>query len=613
MKTKILLIPSKNNYPAPQPCLDVIGQGLPYIAGSLKASGYEVFGATLNYTWCHGGAPLALEKMLHDALDSYSPDLIGISGLSADYQFVRDAILFIRQIAPDIKIVLGGGIISYDDDYIFNTLKPDYALVGDAEESFLMLIKAIETGSSLNDIPNLLFWEDKNSVATERKQMSWELDLLPYPYYEPFQIDQSFSLMNQSDNFIFAHTVKNPRILPITMGRSCPFNCTFCCHHKNQSYRSRSINSAMDEILFFYEKYQFNLLFVYDELFSLKKERIQEFCKGINRIKTDHGINFQWTSVLRVNGVDEDILDEMKKTGCIFIGYGIESGSQTVLESMNKKTTVSEIDRVIRLTENAGIGVQGNFIIGDVAETQDTLDETIDLFNRYKDLMLHFGYVTPYPGSRIFQHCLEKGIIQDKSVYYDCISQIGNRMVNMTGMTDEEFNRKAAPLLGSEYKDLRLSKAGSCVPKGPCLADQQAPIEIRRTNFLVSVTCPFCSYENQYLYPLRSDLIDASPTFPHYCGSCHKRYSVDLSSFVPLVFHEDPVLSDYTFHGPNVNRKLESYKGYNLIPHQCKIFAVPHDLGAVNPLIPSDMRRPGIIVATDPHDARNEIDKWKNA
>lgn len=605
---KILLIPSKSNYPDPRPCLDVIGQGLPYIAGALKDSGYEVFGETMNYQWCHGGAPLVLEKMLRETLHKIKPDIVGLSGLSADFQFIRDAILFIRTMAPGIKVVLGGGIITYDDEFIFNVLKPDYALAGDAEENIVMLIKTIEDGGSLDAVPNLLYWKEGEPVLTERKPLTHDLDSLSYPDYDLFRINDSFRMMNQADNFVYAHTQKYPRILPITLGRSCPFNCTFCCHHKTQTYRSRSIESALDEMVFFHEKYQYNLLFVYDELFSLKKERIQLFCEGINRIKKEYGIDFHWTCALRVNGVNKDILEIMKASGCIFIGYGIESGSQQVLDSMNKQITVSEIKRVIRLTEEAGIGVQGNFILGDIAETENTINETVNFYNQYKNLMFHFGYVTPYPGSRIFQHCIDHGIICDKSVYYECIGQIGNRIVNMTAMSDDDFDNFAKPLLGSEYLSLISSPAKSCVPIGPSPADCNAPIDRRRTNYEITVACPFCSSMNEYLYPLHPESLNLKTSFPHYCASCHKRYSVDLRSFMLLPHYTDDILGRYEFNGSNVYTKFESYRGYNLIHHFCKIYAVPQIIGAVNPLISSDMRHPDIIIATDAQEARNEID-----
>ena len=129
---RVLLVPQKSNYPDPSPCMHIIGQGFPYIAASLKAAGHDIFVANLNYRWCPDTAAAALEETLREAIAEYQPDLIGIGGLSADYPFVKDAIRFGRKIAPDTPIVCGGGIMTYDPEFIFKDLRPDFGVVGEA-------------------------------------------------------------------------------------------------------------------------------------------------------------------------------------------------------------------------------------------------------------------------------------------------------------------------------------------------------------------------------------------------------------------------------------------------------------------------------------------------
>jgi radical SAM superfamily enzyme YgiQ (UPF0313 family) len=544
--------------------------------------------------------------MIRDSLDKYVPHIVGLSGLSADYAFVRDSIAIIRRMAPAVRILLGGGIITYDPDYVFDNLKPDYALLGDAEKSVVMLAHALEKGGPIDSVPNLVYWKNGRPSRTDSKPEIFDLDNLEYPDYSLFGIEKGFRLANQADHFVYAHTRENPRILPITLGRSCPYSCTFCCNHDERPYRVRSVKSALDEMVYFHKKYSFNLLFVYDELFSIKPDRVFEFCDGVSRIKRDFAMDFDWTCALRVDSVDSEMLREMKKTGCIFIGYGIESGSRTILGSMNKKVSLEKIERAVRLTNDAGIGVQGNLILGDFAESPETLCETVSFFEKYKEMMIHYGYVTPYPGSRIFDECMDRGIIIDKGVYYECIGQIGNFTVNMSGMSDQVFEEKTLPLLGSEYKDLIVKQALTCEQSGPCPSDYGAPLEKRRTLFRISVECPYCSFLNRYLMPIGPD---GTLSFPQYCGSCHRRYNVDLEQFEPLDFQDRGILEDYSYHGPHVSRALRSYKRHNLIHHRCRIHAVPFDSGPVNPQNPSDMRRPEIIVAENEEDACCKIDQ----
>ena len=161
---RVLLVPQKSNYPDPSPCMHIIGQGFPYIAASLKAAGHDVFVANLNYRWCPETAAAALEETLRAAIAEYQPDLIGVGGLSADYPFVKDAIRFGRKIAPDTPIVCGGGIMTYDPEFIFKDLRPDFGVVGEAEETIVSLADAVAAGSGIDQIPNVIHWNDGRAV-----------------------------------------------------------------------------------------------------------------------------------------------------------------------------------------------------------------------------------------------------------------------------------------------------------------------------------------------------------------------------------------------------------------------------------------------------------------
>jgi anaerobic magnesium-protoporphyrin IX monomethyl ester cyclase len=116
---KVLLVPPKNNYPDLTPSLDILGQGFPYIAGALKEAGHNVFGLNLNPMWCHDSGLLTMVRSLQRVIKVYEPPLIGVGGLSANYAFMKDTLLALKKIAPDIPVVFGGGIVTHDPDYIF--------------------------------------------------------------------------------------------------------------------------------------------------------------------------------------------------------------------------------------------------------------------------------------------------------------------------------------------------------------------------------------------------------------------------------------------------------------------------------------------------------------
>ena len=171
---------------------------------------------------------------MRKAIEKYQPHLIGVGGLSANYSFVRDAIRFVRQFAPDIPIVCGGGIITYDHQFIFTDLRPDFAINGEGEESIVALANYLEKGGNINSIVNISYWDNDTPIFTKTAYSNTKLKT-PIARLQSFDLEAYLEGFNQADN-IFLHTHPS-RIMPITLGRSVQFKCTFCCHTTGPTYR----------------------------------------------------------------------------------------------------------------------------------------------------------------------------------------------------------------------------------------------------------------------------------------------------------------------------------------------------------------------------------------
>ncbi len=590
---RVLLIPPKTNYPNPGPGVE-FGQGMPYLASVLKAAGHDVFGMNINNLWCYGSAPLTLERLLREAIERCQPHLIGVGGLAPEYIFVRDVIFFSRQIAPDIPVVIGGGLVTYDPHFIFSNLRPDFAVVGEGEISIVKLAEYLEKGGDVGSIPSLVHWKNGEAVFN-KEQYPENLDKLPFPDYSPFDFENYLALNNLANNFV-GHTRHHPRIMPLSIGRSCPFKCTFCSHYAE--YRSRSIDSAMKEIAYFYEKYQFNILYITDELFSIKAEKTREFCSKLKVLKKELKADFDWGCYLKVNNVDRELLREMGDAGCKYLGLGLESASDVVLKSMKKGTTVEKILRAIQLTEETGIGIHANFIFGDIAETPGTIKETIDFYNKHcKNLTVYFYHITPYPGSELFQYCLDNGLITDRQEYYETIAH-NKGSVNMTSMPDDVFYKLTEPVMNDMFNGKPASVL-SCEKTNIETCDRSAPFELRRSFYRIEVLCPHCSENVDYLYPLRVRPDLSVKPFIHCCVKCHKKLMVDVSKHIPKSKQEEdpfarfyrqiPYSNYYPFDGtkyamPSVStpQLLESYEGYNIIRYADYIYAIAQSLGSLD-------------------------------
>jgi radical SAM superfamily enzyme YgiQ (UPF0313 family) len=606
---RVLLVPPKGNYPDPRPCLDVIGQGAAYIAAALKAGGHEVRGVNTAYRWCDGPAETALDDALARAIADFQPQLIGVGGLSAEYRFVRDAIAACRRAAPDVPIVCGGGIMTYDPEFVFEALRPDFGLVGEAEQTVVALADALAAGWGIEAVGNLIRRAGGRTVANPVDHTGADLDELPLPDYEPFDVDAYLAADNQADNWVYAHTRRDPRCMPLSLARACPYRCTFCCHTLGPRYRCRSVGGALDEIRRLHERYRFNMLFISDELFSANRERVRAFCAGVRELPFE----FHWTCACRVSDVDADLLTEMKRAGCAFILYGLESASPTVLDSMRKRTTVADIRRAIEASEQAGVGVQGNFIFGDPAETPASIAETEAFYRRHcADHMVNFSYVIPYPGSEIFRGSVRRGLIGDRRTFYEHLGRIGTKTVNMTSMPDEVFFGLTEPILRGEQAGYRRVAAVSAGRRGEEVADAGAPEALRRVRHELVVRCPHCGEDASYRYPLPAGLTDGCVEAPGVCPRCHRRFMMVVRLGEGASRPAARPVSAGAYATPLL---VGTHGAFNLVAFCNRIYALRRDVGPLDLTCTAAERITSLIaegrcvVADDVEEAGRRVDE----
>ena len=188
---------------------------------------------------------------------------------------------------------------------------------------------------------------------------------------------------------------------------------------------------------------------------------------------------------MSVNNVDKKLLETLKNAGCHVVSFGFESYSQEVLKSMKKPITPEQIDKAVKLSFEVGIGLQGSFIFGDRVETKETAKKTLDYWKENCKGQIRLGFIQPYPGSEIFNHCVRKGIIKDK------LDFIKNRInhtnwINMTdNMSDEE-------ILGLKKDILKARREYY-----PNTLPLQIKIE-KNKRYMIKVKCPLCKEIIEY-------------------------------------------------------------------------------------------------------------------
>ncbi|MBU1854973.1 MAG: radical SAM protein, partial [Nanoarchaeota archaeon] len=175
-----------------------------------------------------------------------------------------------------------------------------------------------------------------------------------------------------------------------------------------------------------------------DELLMTSKKRTINFCQAI----IDAKLNIKWDCNGRLNFAEPNVLDIMKKAGCVFINYGIECLDDQILKNMNKVLTVKQIVKGIESTLKAGISPGFNVIFGNIDEDDKTLQKGVDFLLKYDDgsQLRTIRPVTPYPGSPLYYRAIEKGLLKDVKDFYENKHVNSDLLsVNFTKLSDEQF------------------------------------------------------------------------------------------------------------------------------------------------------------------------------
>jgi radical SAM superfamily enzyme YgiQ (UPF0313 family) len=186
------------------------------------------------------------------------------------------------------------------------------------------------------------------------------------------------------------------------------------------------------------EKFNVKYISFYDECLTTNKDNVLNFCSKL----ADANLGLKWSGSSRVNLIDEEILTAMKKAWCNFIGYGIESGSQRMLDVMNKGATVEQAKKAVLLTKKAGMMQHASFMVGTPQETKETIWETVRFCKEVRlPHRIELFFTTPFPSTPLYEYAKEKNLITDEDKYIEKLGNVVDFAINLTDIPDEELIR----------------------------------------------------------------------------------------------------------------------------------------------------------------------------
>lgn len=289
--------------------------------------------------------------------------------------------------------------------------------------------------SNLSTVKGITFRNNGKIIDSGEGEFCDDLDALPFPDRDVVPYDW----------YLEAWYSKRPFINLMT-SRGCPYRCTFCLW-PNSMYghrqRMRSIDNVIDEIKYVIDRYGVKEINVDDSTFTTNKKHVTEFCHKLR----DNNIQILWTCNGRVDNVNDEMLKEMKASGCKLIRYGVESGSPEVLKKIRKGITIDQVERAISLTKKNGIQALGGFMFGFPWDSRESIEATIDLAKRLSPDMVQFSIPMPYPGTELYEEAKEGGLIIAKN--WKEWDMTCGPVVRTIDMTREELT----PILSRVYKE----------------------------------------------------------------------------------------------------------------------------------------------------------------
>ncbi len=378
MKVLFIVPQEKFNYKAPWTPLGAIS-----IATFLKENGFEVSFIDRSFNKEKPEAFLMREQ----------PDVVCVSVAST--RVIDDAISISKTIRNhNLPIVWGG---YYPTENYSDALKmgyTDYVALGEGERSVLNLLRALESGASLETVRGISFLQDGEVVVTQPQPPS---DLKDFPVLDFTICDPQ----NYLHRYLFCE-----KMMYLYASKGCPSDCTFCpnprfhCH----TYRVRPVNYVIQEIRYLYDNYGLDGVYFSDECWYLKREVMREFCSRLR----EENLSIHWGCELRFGIFDDDDLQYMYDNGCRWIFFGVESGDPDMLKKVKKNIRVDQIRKTVAACNRIGIVAISSFIIGFPDETPQQLQRTIDLILEIQSGISVCNIFTPVPNSEIFEELIER-------------------------------------------------------------------------------------------------------------------------------------------------------------------------------------------------------------
>jgi anaerobic magnesium-protoporphyrin IX monomethyl ester cyclase len=349
-------------------------------------------------------------------IEDYAPDVLGFSVLTCHGSAVWSMGKQLKDRYPELLVILGNvHAAEFAQQYVEEGCA-DVVVHGEGEPAIGAILEAFEGDGDYSNILGITY-RAKGGRAERNAGTNVVDDLAALPFPARDLVHQSkYQLTNISNqNYV---TRRGDIGKTMVTSRGCPFRCTFCVVHGGRKPRMNEPERVVEEMELMQEVYGCSYVYIQDPLFMADRRRVEEIC----RLHQERGLTLKWGADAHVNTIRPEVVRALEAGGCFELSLGIETGTQRLLDTINKRTKLENITKAAHcIKDNSDIAVEGLFILGLPGETEFESNETIRYACSLPIDMAQFSVLTPYPGSPIFEQLraedgINTGIRPDGSV-----------------------------------------------------------------------------------------------------------------------------------------------------------------------------------------------------
>jgi len=377
--------------------------GLAYLGSSLEQVGHKV---KIIYTFNSKKGITEFKK----ELKNYDPDVVGISSTTIDIHICLQLVDLVKVHNPNCLTVLGGAHPTVCAKEILDLNSNVDAIVRGEGEITLTELLEKKNKEDFGTVKGITFKLNGKMIENPGRENIEDLDSLPFPAYHLLPME-TYKNWRKLFN-VFPFRKAGSSYASITSSRGCPFACIFCSSRRmwGKKWRIRSPENVIEELKLLRYKYNKKYIYFLDDTSTVNKDRMLKICDLIRK----EGIDIAWECSTRVDLFDKDLASTLKKSGCVNVYLGLESGVQETLDFISKGVKIEDSIRSVKIAKEAGLTVESNFMIGIPGETREKINQTIYFAKKLDIEYPSFTILTPYPGTKLYEYAERNNLLLTK-------------------------------------------------------------------------------------------------------------------------------------------------------------------------------------------------------